>query len=215
MVIAQGSRNWILTPLMFVIGFIIFSIFVNEEMKYVFLFFSFLLFLLAVLFLIFFRDPVRFPGKGIVSPADGRIREIADIEDKLMGKCKKISIFMNIYNVHVNRMPIDGNINGIFHHEGSYLPAFTKESERNERVEILVDSKIGPIKIIQIAGTLARRIVPYVSKGDVMKKGDKIGIIRLGSRVDIYIPPNRIKKLKIKVGDTVRAGEDSLAEIND
>jgi len=215
MVIAQGSRNWILTPLIFVIGFTIFSIFVNEEMKYIFLFFSFLLFLLAVFFLIFFRDPVRVPGKGIVSPADGRIREIADIEDKLLGKCKKISIFMNIYNVHVNRMPIDGNIDGIVHHEGSYLPAFTKESERNERVEILVDSKIGLIKIIQIAGTLARRIAPYISKGDVLKKGEKIGIIRLGSRVDIYIPSNRIKKLKIKVGDIIRAGEGSLAEIND
>ncbi|MBN2602784.1 MAG: phosphatidylserine decarboxylase [Candidatus Thermoplasmatota archaeon] len=215
MVIAKGSKSWILTPLIIGVGFTIFSIFLDEEMSYVSLFFSFILILLAVFFLIFFRDPLRIAGKGIVSPADGRIREISDVEDKVLGKCKKISIFMNIYNVHVNRMPIDGKINGITHHKGSYIPAFKKESERNERVEILLDSKIGMIKIIQIAGTLARRIVTYVSKGDVIKKGDKIGIIRLGSRVDIFIPSNAIKTLNIKVGDTIKAGEDTLAEIND
>jgi phosphatidylserine decarboxylase len=188
MVIAKGSISWILTPLTIGIVFTVFSIFIRGEMKYVFLFFSFVLILLAVFLLVFFRDPDRIIGQDIVSPADGRVREITDFEDKSIGKCKKISIFMNIYNVHVNRMPIDGKINEIIHHEGSYIPAFKKESERNERVEILVDSKIGMIKIIQIAGTLARRIVTYVSKGDSITKGDKIGIIRLGSRVDIFIP---------------------------
>jgi phosphatidylserine decarboxylase len=215
MVIAKGTKNWILTPLIVGIGFTIFSIFLSEEISYVLLFFSFILILLAAFFLIFFRDPQRIAGLDIVSPADGRIREITDVEDKVLGKCKKISIFMNIYNVHVNRMPIDGRINGIIHYKGSYLPAFKKESERNERVEILIDSKIGMIKVIQIAGTLARRIVTYVSKGNVIKKGDKIGIIRLGSRVDIFIPSNAIKTLNIKVGDTIKAGEDTLAEIND
>jgi phosphatidylserine decarboxylase len=162
----------------------------------------------------FFRDPERAIGNGIVMPADGRVREISDVTDSDVGKCTLVSTFMNIYNVHVNRMPLDGTIKDIVHHKGAHLPAFKKESEKNERVIITIETKIGMIKVIQIAGTLARRIVPYIKKGDTLKKGEKIGIIRLGSRVDIYLPSKAIKTICVKEGDMVKAGEDALAEIN-
>ena len=121
---------------------------------------------------------------------------------------------MNVYNVHVNRMPFDGQVLDLSHHSGFHLPAFRKESEKNERVVLIVDTRIGKIKIVLIAGTLARRIVPYIGMGDKLKKGDRIGIIRLGSRVDLYIPSKHVKKIMVKVGDMVKAGEDTVAEVN-
>jgi phosphatidylserine decarboxylase len=171
--------------------------------------------LLSIIFLIFFRDPEREIGKGIVAVADGTIREIASDKDKNVGDCTMISTFMNIHNVHINRMPLDGIIEEINHHAGAHIPAFKKESDKNERVVLLIKTKIGKIKIIQIAGTLARRIVPYVKKGENIKKGEKIGLIRLGSRVDIYLPRKNIKSLSVKEKMKIRAGEDTIAEIND
>jgi phosphatidylserine decarboxylase len=170
---------------------------------------------MMILFLVFFRDPERNIGNGIVAPADGKIREISQFKDNDLGECTKISIFMNLHNVHVNRMPFDGIIKDVVHIEGAHLPAFKKESERNERVIITANTDIGLIKIIQIAGTLARRIVPYVKGGGEIKKGDKIGLIRLGSRVDIYLPTKKIKHITVKINDIVKAGADTIAEIND
>ncbi|RLF36271.1 MAG: phosphatidylserine decarboxylase family protein, partial [Thermoplasmata archaeon] len=161
------------------------------------------------------RDPEREVGEGVVACADGKIREITSLKDEDIGESIKVSTFMNVYNVHVNRMPFDGVIKDIKHVSGSYVPAFKKESERNERVIILVDTEIGILKIIQIAGTLARRIVLYIKNGDKVKKGEKIGMIRLGSRVDIYLPSKSIKMVNVKVGDRVKAGCDTIAEIND
>jgi len=109
---------------------------------------------------------------------------------------------------------LDGKIKDITHTSGFHLPAFKKESEKNERVIILIVTVIGTIKVVQIAGTLARRIVPYVKKEDKLKKGDRIGIIKLGSRVDVYLPIKKIRKICVNIGDTVIAGEDKLAEIN-
>ena len=122
---------------------------------------------------------------------------------------------MNIHNVHINRMPLDGVIEEINHYTGAHIPAFKKESDKNERVELLLKTKIGKIKIIQIAGTLARRIVPYVKKGDTINKGGKIGLIRFGSRVDIYLPEKNIISINVKEKTKIRAGEDTIAEIND
>jgi len=216
MKLAEGSKSWILSafiPGLFLM--ILYLIFNNLVFGSVFLLFSVALLFLTCFFLMFFRDPDRQIGKGIVVCADGKIREIIEVDDEKTGKCLKISTFMNVQNVHVNRMPIDGVIKNIVHKKGAHLPAFKKESERNERVILTIDSNIGIVKVIQIAGTLARRIVPYVKKGDKLKKGEKIGIIRLGSRVDVYLPSKKIKKVCVKVGDRVKAGEDYLAEIND
>lgn len=215
MKIARGSKNWILS--VFAAGLIfigLFLVFYNSDAGIVFLLFSMVLFLKTVFFIMFFRDPDRHIGNGVVAGADGKIREISDINDKDVGLCTRISTFMNIHNVHVNRMPLDGTIKDIAHKSGFHLPAFKKESEKNERVVLIVDTEIGKIKVVQIAGTLARRIVPYVKKGDKLKKGERIGIIRLGSRVDVYLPKNKIKSLNVKVGDIVKAGEDTIAEIN-
>ena len=122
---------------------------------------------------------------------------------------------MNVHNVHVNRMPLDGIVKDVVHHSGIHLPAFKKESEKNERVITTIDTNIGTIKVNQIAGTLARRIVPYIKKGDKLKKGERIGIIRFGSRVDVYLPSKKIKKILVKIGEVVKAGETTIAEIND
>ena len=216
MKIAEGMLSWVTTSLlmgsMFLFLFIIFNGF---ETSIVFFFIGFIFFLLTLFFIVFFRDPEREVGEGVVACADGKIREITSLKDEDIGESIKVSTFMNVYNVHVNRMPFDGVIKDIKHVSGSYVPAFKKESERNERVIILVDTEVGILKIIQIAGTLARRIVLYIKNGDKVKKGEKIGMIRLGSRVDIYLPSKSIKMVNVKVGDRVKAGCDTIAEIND
>lgn len=212
--IAQGTKNWILIPFLCALISGILGILFSSTLQMIMVFLSFLLFLLTIVFLIFFRDPDRTIGPGIVAVADGKIRTIKKKDDDYVGNSMFISTFMNIYNVHINRMPVDGTIQKITHINGSYLPAFTKESERNERVIYEIQSEIGPIKIIQIAGTLARRIVPYVSESTTLKKGEKLGIIRLGSRVDIYLPFEKIKEPFIQKGTMVKAGVDRLAEIN-
>lgn len=216
MKIAKGSASCIANSFVIAAAFVfLFIIFNGIEISMIFLFISVIFFILTVFFIIFFRDPERKVGKGIVICADGKIREITKLKDKDIGECIQISTFMNVYNVHVNRMPIDGKIKKIDHISGLHLPAFKKESEKNERAIILVDTEIGTVKIIQIAGTLARRIVPYIKEGDKIKKGDRIGIIRLGSRVDVFLPKKKIKKVNVKVKELVRAGVDTLAEIDD
>jgi phosphatidylserine decarboxylase len=209
---AKGTYSWILTPLILCLLFILLIIFL--PFYYIqFLFFITIFLLISIFFTIFFRDPKRKIGIDIVAPADGYIRDIYEYNDKDIGSCNILSIFMNIHNVHVNRMPIKGEIKEILHIPGSHLPAFRKDSERNERVIIKIKTAVGIIKIVQIAGTLARRIVPYISKNDIMNKGEKIGIIRLGSRVDLYLPNKKNIKYKVKKGDKVKAGESSVAKI--
>lgn len=215
MKLAPGSLSWVLFPFVFFLIFLVLSIFLEGLLVSVFFFISIVLLLLTGFFLIFFRDPERNIGKAVVAPADGRIREISKVNDKDIGKSMKISTFMNVYNVHVNRMPLNGVIKNITHHPGSYLPAYKKESERNERVILTIKTDIGIIKIVQIAGTLARRIVSYVKEKDKVKKGDRIGIIRFGSRVDIYLPANKIKNITVNLNDRLKAGENTIAEIND
>jgi len=214
--IAKGSKSWVLIPFIACIFFLVlFMFFIREVIGAIFLFISIVLFIKTIVLILFFRDPERNIGKGIVASADGRIREISNLKDDDVGDCTRISTFMNIYNVHVNRMPLGGTIKNIVHNKGFHLPAFKKESEKNERVTITISTKIGIIKVIQIAGTLARRITPYIQKGDKLKKGEKIGIIRFGSRVDVYLPNKSIKFIKVKIGEMVKAGECTIAEIND
>lgn len=216
MKIAQGSTPWILSA--FIAGLIFMSLTLISNWPIpgiIFLFLTTVVFLKTGVLFLFFRDPKRDTGKGIVACADGRIREISNFKDDEVGDCTRISTFMNLYNVHVNRIPLDGTIKNVVHISGIHLPAFKKESEKNERVITIIDTKIGTIKVIQIAGTLARRIVPYIKKGDKLKKGEKIGIIRFGSRVDVYLPTKKIKNIHVKIGDMVKAGETTLAEIND
>jgi phosphatidylserine decarboxylase len=215
MKIAKGCKSWILSAFIpaLLILFISF-LYLSSSVGFVLLFVSVLLFILTVFFLVFFRDPDRKIANGIVACADGKIREIVELNDNDIGKCYRVSTFMNVQNVHVNRMIFDGKIKSITHFSGFHLPAFKKESDKNERIVIIADTNIGIIKIVQIAGTLARRIVPYVKKDDNLKKGERIGIIRLGSRVDVYLPFAKIKNITVRIGSKVKAGEDKIAEIN-
>jgi len=216
MTIAKGSKTWILSTFFAGIIFMILTLISIWPIPgIIFLFFTTIIFLKTGFLFLFFRDPERDIGKGIVACADGKIREINKLKDDKVGECTKISTFMNLYNVHVNRIPLDGIIKNVVHKQGLHLPAFKKESEKNEQLITIIDTNIGMIKVVQIAGTLARRIVPYIKKEDKLKKGEKIGIIRFGSRVDVYLPSKKIKTISVKTGDTVKAGETTIAEIND
>lgn len=213
--IADGAMPWVLASFAFTFLFLG-AFFLTSGAVSIFLFLvSVFFFLISCLLVVFFRDPERSIGDGIVAVADGKIREITTLQDAEVGDCLRISTFMNIQNVHVNRMPLAGTIEKLTHHPGGHVPAFQKESDVNERVVLLIKTDIGTMKIVQIAGAVARRIVPYVAEGTVLKKGEKIGLIRLGSRVDLYLPAPRIKTLMIHVHDRMKAGEATIAEIND
>ncbi len=164
-------------------------------------------FALALIMLNFFRDPERNSAPGIAAPADGVVQSIDEWED---GRTR-VATFMNPFNVHVNRAPLDGRVVSVEHIPGGFVPAFNKESERNERVRWTFETEIGELEVVQIAGTVARRIIPYLKAGDVVKKGDRIGIIRLGSRVDVYLPAGIAPA--VKVGDKMSAGETQLAAL--
>jgi phosphatidylserine decarboxylase len=153
----------------------------------------------------FFRDPEREPqGDGIMSAADGVVQSIDSYPD---GRTR-VAVFMSPLNVHVNRAPLDGTIKSVEHVAGGFVPAFNKDSEFNERVVWHFDTSIGDVELVQIAGTVARRIIPYLEPGTEVERGERIGLIRFGSRVDIYLPPGI--EPAVAVGDRTTAGETRL-----
>ena len=162
---------------------------------------SLILLFLSAFLLFFYRDPYREIQKGIVSPADGLVQEAT-----MRGGLVRISIFMNLQNVHVNRSPIKGRIISQKHKPGGYSPAFSKDSDKNERLITKLDTRIGTVKITQIAGFLVRRIVSYVKLDSKVKKGERIGLIHFGSRVDLAFEESGID-LKVKKGDRILAGQ--------
>ncbi|MFI6603117.1 phosphatidylserine decarboxylase [Nonomuraea sp. NPDC050536] len=154
----------------------------------------------------FFRDPDREPGQGrILSPADGVVQSIDAWPD---GRTR-VAIFMSPANVHVNRAPLAGTVTSVQHVAGGFLPAFNKDSDQNERVvwhfAPADDSGLGDIEMVQIAGAVARRIVPYVSEGAKVSQTERIGLIRFGSRVDIYLPEG--------IAPAVSVGEKTVAGV--
>nr|WP_240197470.1 phosphatidylserine decarboxylase [Nonomuraea lactucae] len=150
----------------------------------------------------FFRDPDRAPGEGrVLSPADGVVQSIDPWPD---GRTR-VAIFMSPLNVHVNRAPLAGNVASVQHVAGGFLPAFNKDSDQNERVVWHFETALGDVEMVQIAGAVARRIVPYLSTGAKVAQGDRVGLIRFGSRVDIYLPEG------ISPGVTV--GEKTVAGV--
>ncbi|MCX8106268.1 MAG: phosphatidylserine decarboxylase family protein [Ignavibacterium album] len=165
----------------------------------------------------FFRDPERIiPSKEniVVSPADGRVLFVKEVIDEkfIKGKAKQISIFMSPLNVHVNRIPISGKVDYLKHYEGEFIAAFEdKASEKNERTEIGITSDKGKVLFTQIAGFVARRIVCDLNIGDTVKIGERFGMIKFGSRVDILVPVEWQEK--VKKDDNVFAGETILFEI--
>jgi phosphatidylserine decarboxylase len=177
-------------------------------------------FLIVFIFVVwFFRDPHReTPPSGFaVSPADGTIIRLDKAaKDPLSGEASiKISIFMSIFSVHVNRIPLDGTLISQDYHKGSFLNAsFDKASSDNERnILVLEDEFKRKIAVVQIAGLIARRIVSWVKPGESLKRGQRFGMIRFGSRVDIYIPPDSI--LMVSLGQPVSAGLSPLWRYKD
>lgn len=133
----------------------------------------------------FFRDPERVPGEGrLISPADGVVQSIDPWPD---GRTR-VAIFMSPLNVHVNRAPAAGTVLSVEHVPGGFVPAFNKDSDQNERVVWHFDTVLGDIEMVQIAGAVARRIVPYLFAGAKVVQGERVGLIRFGSRVDVYLP---------------------------
>jgi len=133
----------------------------------------------------FFRDPERALGEGrLLAPADGVVQSIDPWPD---GRTR-VAIFMSPLNVHVNRAPADGVVTSIEHIPGGFLPAFDKDSDKNERVVWKFATALGELEVVQIAGALARRIVTYLTPGAKVSQGERIGLIRFGSRVDVYLP---------------------------
>jgi phosphatidylserine decarboxylase len=160
---------------------------------------------LAAGMLWFFRDPEREIAQGrVISPADGVVQSIMPWHD---GRTR-VAIFMSPLNVHVNRAPLAGTVASLEHIPGGYVPAFNKESENNERVVWHFDTEIGDVEMVQIAGAVARRIVPYVPQGCKVEQGDRVGLIRFGSRVDVYLPEGI--EPAVEVGQATTAGVTRL-----
>jgi phosphatidylserine decarboxylase len=180
---------------------------------------SLILLILSVAVASFFRNPERISPQGpglVLSPADGRVVQIAENvrSDYLADHpLTRISIFMSVFNVHVNRWPVSGIVRKITHVPGSFLDARNPAaSVQNEHNSLVVESKDGTIEVVQIAGKVARRIVCWVREGDEAVQGQRFGLIRFGSRLDVYLPPDFHPS--VSVGDMTRAGVSVIARKN-
>lgn len=165
------------------------------------------IFSLILLFsLNFFRDPDRKIPEGdniIISPADGKITTITTINDPDVGENSKlVSIFLNVFDVHANRVPVSGNVISVNHKDGRFVSAFRHDAaDVNEQTTTLFDTSFGAVKVKQIAGLIARRILCYAKSGEKMDKGDRLGFIMFGSRTDVIFPPS--VNVLVKAGQRV------------
>ncbi len=165
----------------------------------------------------FFRDPARHApaGEGLVlSPADGRIVAVEETDDPwLKRRALKISVFMNVFNVHSNRAPVDGEVKGHWYNPGKFVNAdLDKASTENERNALWFQTQAGKdVTCVQVAGLIARRILCYAQPGDRFSRGQRYGFIRFGSRVDVYLPTDA--KPRVALGDKVHASSDVLAQL--
>lgn len=159
---------------------------------------------LGLFVIYFFRDPDRSPPPGgVVAPADGRVSVVREENGRV-----RVGVFLNVTDVHVLRAPLDGAVESRTHRPGAHRPAFSKDSDRNERVNVTLDS----CELSMIAGWFARRIYPYVDAGDEVERGDRIGHIAFGSRTDVLLPAEYDRDdLLVAEGETVRAAETVVA----
>ena len=173
--------------------------------------------LIALWVVYFFRDPERSGDRGehlVVSPADGLVVMVTEVEEPafIAGQATRISIFMNVFDVHVNRYPVNGIVRYLKYNKGLFLhAAHEKASLDNEQMSVGIESGSRRILVRQIAGLIARRIVNYAKPGDQAEQGVRMGIIRFGSRVDVFIPTD--STVRIKVGERTVAGTTVLAEL--
>ena len=178
---------------------------------------AFVLLLLALWVAYFFRDPERTGQRGpsiVVAPADGKLIMITEVEEPafIQGRAIRLSIFMNVFNVHVNRYPVDGTVKYVHYNKGKFINAAAEKSSlENEQMSVGVETGKYRVLVRQIAGLIARRIVTYSKINDNVKQGERMGIIRFGSRVDVFIPVG--SKVLAKLGETTTAGVMVLAEL--
>lgn len=202
----EGLKFIIPSLVLFIIFYFIFFYYTLAYLCFFFLFFC----------LFFFRNPKRVsnePEGRLISPADGKVTEIKEMRegDFLGHQATRISIFMSLASVHVNRAPGNGRILRIEHRPGKFDLAWKKEVDRdNERNYILIEGSDEKILVVQIAGFLARRITSYVREGQMVKRGDPLGIIAFGSRVDIYLPESY--ECMVELHEMVKAGKTLLAK---
>ncbi|HET7319683.1 MAG TPA: phosphatidylserine decarboxylase family protein [Nitrospirota bacterium] len=173
------------------------------------------LLVLTLFVLFFFRDPERAVPQGegvVVSPADGKVIVIKDIyePDYLKQDVKQISIFLSVFNVHVNRAPIGGAVEAVRYNPGKFhVASVDKASHLNEQTAMVIATGKNKVLVKQIAGLIARRIVCYAKPGDTVKAGERYGLIRFGSRVDLFLPKDA--ELKVKLGDRIKGARDIIA----
>lgn len=175
------------------------------------------LWIISLFVLQFFRDPARpIPGNGksVLSPADGRIVAVEKVRDPWLDRdAIKVSVFMNVFNVHSNRSPVDGEVRQRWYNPGLFVNAdLDKASTQNERNALWIRADAGAdITCVQVAGLIARRILCYVEAGKKLGRGERYGFIRFGSRVDVYLPLDT--RIRVTIGDKVSASSTILAEL--
>jgi phosphatidylserine decarboxylase len=176
------------------------------------------LWLVALFIVQFFRDPPRtVPAapSGVVSPADGRVIKVDEVMDPYLKRpAKRISIFMNVFNVHSNRIPVEGKVMERWYHPGSFLnAALDKASRDNERNALWIRTDEGDdVVVVQVAGLIARRILCYVQPGERVAQGGRYGFIRFGSRLDVYLPVS--SRFTVALGDKVKGASQVIAELS-
>jgi len=215
--ITNGAKDCALLIIMFLLILVMTVILYFISNKLFFLYLSMLIFIEIVFTLYFFRNPereIKYKGGDVLSPADGKILSINKQKENLYlnSDAYRIVIFMNIFNVHRNRIPIDGRVEYLEYRPGKFMAAFKKEVEDvNEQMIIGIKNKTTKLLFKQIAGIIARRVVCNLKKGDKVKAGEIFGMIRFGSSVVVYIPVKF--KLKVGEGDKVYAGTTLLAQL--
>lgn len=212
MIAKDGIPVLVVTGVIALVFAVLYS-FINSPIILGLLLVTLFLFVFSIFFL---RDPERQIPEGenlIISPADGTVIKVEQVEEKeyFSEKVQKVSIFMSVFNVHVNRIPLSGEVDYVAYEKGKFLAAFENDaSDHNERSIIGIKSAKGKILFKQIAGLIARRIVYHVEKGDHVNRGDRFGLIRYGSRVDIFMPLS--VKINVKLKDKVQAGTTVIGE---
>jgi phosphatidylserine decarboxylase len=178
---------------------------------------AFALTLVAIWVAYFFRDPERVGERGerlVIAPADGKVVMITDVDEPsfMRERSVRISIFMNVFNVHVNRYPVSGTVRYVERKAGRFMNAAAEQSSmENEQTSIGLETRSGRVLVRQIAGLIARRIATYAVQGQQVQQGDRMGLIRFGSRVDVFLPAG--STVRVKTGDVTYAGVTVVGEL--
>ncbi|MEO7713182.1 MAG: phosphatidylserine decarboxylase family protein [Gemmatimonadaceae bacterium] len=178
---------------------------------------AFVLIIVALWVAYFFRDPERSGPRGermLIAPADGKVVLIQEVDEPafMRGRTRRVSIFMNVFNVHVNRYPASGTVRYVKYNPGKFLnAAVEKSSLENEQMSVGIETSSGRILMRQIAGLIARRIVTYSKEGETVEQAQRMGLIRFGSRVDVFMPLDAV--VRVKIGDMTVAGTTVIADM--